>query len=98
MLLNHPPVYPIWTEYLDSGSDDCCFGYVPVQLDTKFFTNLCTEGKTEAFFILKCRFPVVTLYVWAAPYYELAAALEEVQKEFGIYRTEKCENERMLNK
>ena len=40
----------------------------------------------------------------AAPYHELekkataaAAALEEVQKEFGVYRTEKCENERMLN-
>ena len=25
------------------------------------------------------------------------AALEEVQKEFEVYRTEKCENERMLN-
>ena len=42
--------------------------------------------------------------VKTTPYHELekrataaGAALEEVQKEFDVYRTEKCENERMLN-
>ena len=44
------------------------------------------------------------LRVRTTPYHELekkataaGAALEEVQKEFEVYRTEKCENERMLN-